>query len=95
MSQTQAFPRGAQLAGPRDDLKVLEVLTEPMTLPVLERRLAQAGCRNGSMRLRTLLGELHAGRFVQTSGLAAQATYTRTALGARLCPPRATSPPPA
>lgn len=82
-------------AGPPDDLKVLAVLTEPMTLPVLERRLGQAGHRIDAARLRTLLAELHAGRFIQTTSLGAQVVYTRTALGERLCPPRSTSPPPA
>lgn len=93
MSHKQALPRGGAFSGPRDDRKVLEVLSEPMTLSVLERRLGQAGHRIDALRLRTLLGELHAGRFVQTSGLEAQAVYSRTALGAQFCLVRATSPP--
>ena len=95
MSQTQAFPRGNALAGPRDDLKVLATLEEPMTLPMLERRLAQAGHRIGAARLRTLLMELQDAELLQRSGPDTQPVFRRTARGARLCPPRATSPPPA
>lgn len=56
MSHKQALPRGGAFSGPRDDRKVLEVLSEPMPLSVLERRLAQAGHRIDPIRLRTLAG---------------------------------------
>ncbi|KQR37777.1 hypothetical protein [Deinococcus sp. Leaf326] len=86
MSHKQALPRGSALSGPRDDLKVLEVLSSPLTLPLLERRLGQAGHRIDATRLRVLLTELQDGHFIQISELE-PITYTRTALGTRLCGP--------
>ena len=96
-SKRRSVPRfrRSALAGPRDDLKVLTALKEPMTLPVLEHRLAQAGHRIGAARLRTLLTELQDAEFLQRSGLDTQPVFRRTARGTRLCPPRATSPSPA
>ena len=95
MSQTQAFPRGALLAGPRDDLKVLRVLSAPMALPMLERRLAQAGHRIDAARLKTLLTELQVAGLIELSGPETAPVFARTLHGARLCRATATSPPPA
>ena len=95
MSQTESLPRGALLAGPRDDLKVLRVLTAPMALPMLERRLAQAGHRIDAARLKTLLAELHAAGLIELSGPEAAPVFAPTLHGTRLCRAMATSPPPA